>query len=59
MIPYIPHFVCEYCGESKSSVVNGEIGYFIPCQCKESKEKRDQDHYMKMELRKKAKRATR
>jgi hypothetical protein len=56
MTPYVPKFVCEYCGESKDAVVSGLEGYFVPCQCTKAKEQRDQDHYIRMELRKKARR---
>lgn len=58
MIPYVPAFTCEYCGESKSAVIQGQEGYFVPCQCKQSREKRDQAHYMAMEEKKKRRRGT-
>lgn len=55
-IPYVPKFTCEYCGETKDSTVCGEEGLFVPCQCKEARDQRDQDHYLQMERRKQARR---
>jgi len=57
--PYVPKFRCEYCGETKDAIVEGEQGIFIPCQCKEAKEGRDRDHYLAMERRKQARRSQR
>lgn len=56
MLQYVPSFTCKYCGESKDSFVQGEVGVFIPCQCEESRKQRDQDHYREMERRKQLRR---
>jgi hypothetical protein len=53
---YVPTFKCKYCGETKESIVNGDQGIFVPCDCEESRKQRDQDHYLMMERRKAAKR---
>ena len=58
MTQFVPSFTCKYCGESKASVVQGDAGYFVPCQCKEAREKQDQEHYRAMELKKKLRRGT-
>jgi hypothetical protein len=54
--PYVPKFHCDYCGKDKEAIVEGEQGVFIPCQCKESREGRDRDHYLRMEAKKRARR---
>lgn len=56
MTQYVPKFKCKYCGETKESTVNGDVGLFIPCDCKESRAERDRDHYLMMERRKAARR---
>lgn len=53
---YVPSFKCEYCGETNKAHVSGNAGLFVPCQCKEARKKRDQDHYLEMERRKQARR---
>ena len=54
---YIPYFKCKYCGEVTKSLVSGDgTGLFIPCQCEEARNRRDQDHYLEMERRKRARR---
>ena len=52
MQSYVPKFRCEYCGEEKSAVVNGNQGLFVPCDCKEARQKREQAHWIEMERRK-------
>ena len=56
MSQYVPSFKCKYCGETKDSMVNGDLGLFIPCDCEEARKQRDQDHYLQMERRKQARR---
>lgn len=59
MQQYVPKFVCKYCGESKPSVVNGDQGFFVPCDCEESRKQRDIDHWIEQERKKQARRGNR
>ena len=59
MTQFVPSFKCKYCGETKDSIVDGELGLFIPCDCAEARTQRDRDHYLDMELRKVARRNAR
>lgn len=56
MTQYVPKFRCEYCGDERDSYVQGEEGVFVPCQSKECQQKRDQEHYLRMEQRKRVRR---
>jgi hypothetical protein len=54
---YVPSFRCVYCGETKSSeVMTEQLGVFVPCDCLQARERREFEHRIDMERRKRHRR---